>query len=282
VSNSGLKFAESGELDVYAMIAALWGGRWVIAAIVSVFLIAGVSYAFMVTSTYRAETTVIPVNSRSMSSGLAQLGGIASLVGISIGPGESSQEAVAVLKSHDFARDFIQEKNLLPVLFADGTKHANAQRQPDIQDAVEYFDLYVLSVTEDKKTGLLKLAVTWSDATRSAEWANQMVTLVNDRLRSQALSEAENNIKYLRGEMASTNVPVLQQSLGKVLESEMQTLLLARGRRDFAFKVIDQAVPPKFRSTPKRRFIVLASFLVGFLVATIVVIVRKRFVREGA
>jgi succinate-semialdehyde dehydrogenase/glutarate-semialdehyde dehydrogenase len=82
-------------------------------------------------------------------------------------------------------------------------------------------------------------------------------------LRAQALQDAQRNIKYLQGEIAATNVTSLQQAIGKVIESEMQKLLLARGNEEYAFKVIDKAVQPKKRDKPKRALVVLGAALGG-------------------
>ena len=50
------------------------------------------------------------------------------------------------------------------------------------------------------------------------------------------------------------------------LEAELQKVMLARGNKEFAFRVIDQAQVPKTRFKPNRKLIVvLATFLGGFL-----------------
>ena len=57
----------------------------------------------------------------------------------------------------------------------------------------------------------------------------------------------------------ATNVVSLQQSIGRVLESEMQRLMLARGNEEFSFRIIDPAKPPKLPSEPKRAQIILVA-----------------------
>ena len=143
----------------------------------------------------------------------------------------------------------------------------------DIRDAVDYFDTGVRAIGEDKKSGLITLSVTWTDAALATEWANELVKRANQRLRSQALQESERNIKYLQGEIAATNVTALQQAIGKVIESEMQKLLLARGSEEFAFKVIDKAVQPKKRAKPQRMLVVLGAAVGGALFALFLVLV---------
>jgi uncharacterized protein involved in exopolysaccharide biosynthesis len=79
----------------------------------------------------------------------------------------------------------------------------------------------------------------------------------------------------LQREIAATSVVSLQQSMGRVLEGEMQKLMLARGNEEFAFKVIDRATPPKQREAPNRRLIALVSMLAGGFLGVLVVFLRK-------
>ena len=78
---------------------------------------------------------------------------------------------------------------------------------------------------------------------------------------------------YLREELAQTSVPTLQQSVSRLLESELQKLMLARGNEEFAFKVIDAATPPRERVRPKRALISVVGTMVGGMFAVFLVLV---------
>jgi uncharacterized protein involved in exopolysaccharide biosynthesis len=110
---------------------------------------------------------------------------------------------------------------------------------------------------------MVTLAVEWIEPAVAAEWANALVQRVNSRLRERALREASANVAYLQGEIARTKVVTLQQSIGRLLESELQKLMLARGNEDFAFRIVDPASPPKERIRPKRSLIAGIGILLG-------------------
>ena len=260
---------QEAEIDLLELLGLFWRRKWLIVAVTILFTAGGVAYALLATQWWRAEVVMTQVDSKPMAGGLAQLGGLASLAGINLGAGGGSQNAVAVLKSKDFAREFISDKDLVPVLMSD---RLTAQPPVDIRDAVERFDKEVRAIGEDKKTGLLTLSITWTDPALATEWANELVRRANARLRAQALQEAERNIKYLQGEIAATNVTSLQQAIGKVIESEMQKLLLARGNEEYAFKVIDKAVQPKKRAKPQRVGIVALTTVAGAVLSMILVL----------
>lgn len=274
--------AEETDIDLFGLLSTLWNRRWLVTAITAAFGLAGVAYALLSTVWYRAEVVIVQADNMPASAGLGQLGGLASLAGISIGGGGASQTPIAVLKSRDFAQQFIEEEGLLTIIFADKWdtaasrwKTADPSSQPDIRDAVRVFDEKVRAVSEDKKAGLVKLSITWKDPALSAKWANLLVTRVNDRLRKSALAEAAGNIKYLQSEMATTNVTALQLSIGKVLESEMQKLLLAKAGDEYAFKIIDHTTVPKKRVKPQRGIVIAASLFIGLVLSAFCVLILQ-------
>ena len=266
------------EIDLLELLALFWRSKWLIVAVTSLFAAGGVAYALLAQQWWRAEVVMTQTDSKQVSGGLAQLGGLASLAGINIGAGGGSQNSVAVLKSKDFAREFIEDNQLLQVLLAD---RMEIQPPVDIRDAVDYFDKDVRAIADDKKSGLITLSVTWTDAALATDWANELVKRANQRLRAQALQESERNIKYLQGEIAATNVTAVQQAIGKVIESEMQKLLLARGSEEFAFKVIDKAVEPKKRAKPQRAMIAIGATLAGGFLSLVLVLLANWWSQHG-
>jgi uncharacterized protein involved in exopolysaccharide biosynthesis len=249
----------------------VWSGRWLIIAITSLFAVGGIAYALMAQEWWRADVVLAPADKKALPGALGQLGGLASLAGVNIGGG-GNQEPLAVLRSKGFAREFITEQDLMPVLLKD-VKSTDG-KPLDIRDALREFEK-VRSVSDDKKTGLVTLGVRWKDPETAASWANLLVKRLNERLRVEALAESQRNVDFLQKEMAATSVVSLQQSMGRVLEGEMQKLMLARGNEEFAFKVIDPATPPKQRDAPKRALVALVATLAGGFLGLLAVFLRK-------
>jgi uncharacterized protein involved in exopolysaccharide biosynthesis len=196
---------------------------------------------------------------------------LASLAGVNISA-TGNQEPLAVLKSKGFAREFIIEQGIMSLLLED-VRYPEG-KSPDIRDAVRLFER-VRSISDDKKTGLVTVTVRWRDPDTAALWANEMVKRLNQRLRTEALAESQRNVDFLQKEMAATSVVSLQQSMGRVLEGEMQKLMLARGNEQFAYKIIDPATPPKLRDSPKRSLIAIVATLAGGFLGLLAVFLRK-------
>lgn len=257
----------------------LWRGKGIIVAATVVFAIGSVTYALLAKEIFRAEVLLAPAKEQSAPMLGGQLSGLAALAGVNIGEG-SGVEALAVLQSREFARGFIEQLDLLPVFFKDDWDAENERwleddptEVPDIRDGVKFFHEEVLEVSEQRTTGLVTLSIEWTDPEIAAEWAGLLARRLNDRLRDKALREAETNVAYLQSEMASSTLFSLQESIGNLLETELQKLMLAKGNEEFAFKIVDPAVPPKQRVRPKRALTAVIGTVLGGLLGVFIVLV---------
>jgi uncharacterized protein involved in exopolysaccharide biosynthesis len=269
------------EFDLLSAWRILWRARWLIAVITALITTGALLYALTAKEWYSAETLLLPAAPDSSQGGLAgELGGLAglasSLTGVSLG-GADATEPLAVLRSRGFTRTFIEKHGLLTILFADKWdasagkwKPEEQSEWPDIHDAVKYFDEDVRRVREDKKTGLVTVTVDWTDRETAARWANLLVSDLNDLMRQRALHEAEANLEYLKQELNASNLVTMQQSIGRLLETQMQKVMLAKGKEEFAFRVVDSASPPKWRDRPKRVQIVALGMAAGIIFSTLV------------
>jgi uncharacterized protein involved in exopolysaccharide biosynthesis len=274
------------EITLSELLRAIWIEKWLVLAIVMLAVLLSVAYALLATQWYRADVVLVTVKQHrgGIMEGLGALGGLsglASLAGVDLGLDDSA-EPIAVLQSRDLTGSFIKDENLLPVLFAkewDAAagrwKGEDRKKWPDVRDGVRYFDKKIRRVDEDKATGLVTLTIEWTDPVAAAAWANLLVERVNARMRERALREAERNVSFLRREMTDSNVVTLQQSVGRLLESEMQKMMVARGSTEYSFRVVDRAETPKWRSWPKRIQVVILGSLFGAMLAFLVVFFRN-------
>ena len=277
------------ELNLIDLWEILWGGRLQIVGISSLFAIVAIAYALLATEWYRSEVLLIPNEdntAQTLGNRLGGLGGLAGLAGINVSGGDST-EALAVLRSRDFARSFIEDRNLLPVLLhEDWDKNTqqwqstNPDDQPDVRDGVRFFEDNVRTVSRDARTQLVTLSITWTDAEQAADWAMDLVARLNQTMRERALKDAERNIAYLRTELESTDVATLRDAIGSLLEAELQKAMLARGNGEFAYRIVDPAQVPKLRDWPKRSLIVITATMLGGILGVLIVLIRHALARR--
>lgn len=265
------------EVDFFKLWNVLWRSRWLIVGVAIAFGLGSGIYAQFLPPAYTASVVLAPVKEDPLSGLTSQLGGLATLAGLGTTQTDNV-EAVAVLRSRDFVRAFIEDQGLMPVLFPNlwDTKAGGwtVEDPPGPAQAAAYFVRYVRRVDEDTRTGLVTVSIEWRDPELAAAWANLLALRINDRMRQRALAEAEANVKYLRLEFESTSLVPLQQSISGLLESEMQKLMLARGSSEYAFRIIDRAEVPRAKSKPRVLLIVAVAMVFGAMLTVFVVLIR--------
>jgi uncharacterized protein involved in exopolysaccharide biosynthesis len=240
--------------------------------------------ALTATPIYRAEVVVVEAQDPAGGVGgaLGQLGGLAGLAGINLNFGASgvAEQARAMIQSRHLVEQFVDAHKLLPALQA---------RSPGLTTrwrAVEYLRTQVVSVQRDVRKNITTVSIDWTEPKVAAKWANDFVALGNEILRQRAIDEASRNIGYLDAQLDKTDVVELRKVIYEIIESQTKTLMLANGRREYAFQVIDPAVPPEVRTSPRRTLMVIGGtaggFVLGLMVAFILEAYQRRKARESA
>jgi uncharacterized protein involved in exopolysaccharide biosynthesis len=290
-------FSADDEIDLKELFWILWAEKWVIVGVTAFFAVASVIYALMQTNIYRAEAVLAPAETEQSTGGLAaQFGGAAALLGVNIGGsiGDNVNTAIATLQSRQFLGRFIEEYELLVPLFATAWQSnsrtsvideelynsATAEWVCDDGKPTEY-DAYrlfneILSVTgPDRNTGLITVAINWHNPVDAANWVNNLVSELNQEIRSRDVQEANNAIMYLRSQLNTTQLVEMQRVFYQLIESQTRVTMLADVRDEYMFRVIDPAVVPDRRFSPRRSFIaVVGTIAGGFLSLVFVFILR--------
>ena len=247
-----------------------------------IFALVGLGAAFTMKPVYEAVVTVVPV--KSAAGNTVDLRGLASratggLIDSFLGSGQSGVqlEALPILKSRQFLTRFIQDKELMPVLFEPAHfEQDDPEDIPTLHDAYVKFSKTILSIEEDRQTKVLRLKIHWTDPILAADWANSLITQVNFDIRQRVIADSNRSIEYLNRELLNTSIMQIKQSIYRLIESQTHTIMLAETLSDYAFRIIDPAVPadPDRFVRPKRRQIVLFSTVLGLGSGIFLVILR--------
>ena len=279
----------SDDISLIELWDVLWKSRVLI-----ISLTAGISfffllYAIQATPIYRAEILIASnqPSDQGLSSSISGLNALTSLAGINIGAGDGdTQTALAILKSRQFIEEYTTVNNLMPILFEEQWSSKNNQwkkvKHPTLWDAYKKIKTDVLFVTEDLQTGLITVSIDWTDPIFAAEWANGMIQLVNARIRNQAISEAEKNISFLNQELKKTSIVNLQSVFFSLIEEQTKKAMLANVRDEYAFKIIDPAVIPQERESPRRTRIVVVGTIIGFIISLLLSMFRNAILKPSS
>lgn len=284
-------------MDARGVLLLLYGRRiWILVCIIVCALLFA-AVAFLSAPRYRASTVIIAANTSrsvglgSLTSNLGELGGLASLAGLNIGNENSeTEEALGVLRSRAFTQDFIQRENLLPILFAKrwdasrGTWKVPPKQQPTLEKAFKYFDKGIRTINEDRKTNLITLQIEWRDPVQAADWANSMISQLNAKMRSRAITMADASIGYLESAYKSTTLVATQQAISQLLEAQVRQRMVATVTPEYAFRVVSPALPSDRDAPvwPRKLLLLAAGPAVGFLLGIFSVLTYEALFGELA
>ena len=294
------------EIDLRELFATLWRGKWIIIAFTIIFAAAGVFYALSKPNIYQASVLLAPVQDEGGAGGISgQLGGLASLAGISLGGGSGNQTVMAkeVLQSRAFLTNFIHRHNLtIPLMATEAwdmengkwvinreiynpdtgewlTNEEGESLKPTDWDMVKALKER-MSVSSNDETGMVTVNVTSLSPPVAKDWAEKLVHDINEHMRARDVKDAEARIAYLEGMLSETNIAGMQQVFYQLIESETRTVMLANAQDEYIFKTVDPAVVPQEKNGPKRALIAIVATMLGGMLGVFVVFVLA-FIRSS-
>jgi uncharacterized protein involved in exopolysaccharide biosynthesis len=277
--SDNLRQSAADEVNLSELFGLLHRHRYRLSAAVAIGAAIFLALSFLITPVYRAFAVVVPAENDSAAQ-LGQLANLASFAGLKLPGAPEATDRVARLKSRKLASDFVQQRQLEESLLRDGSGFlrrligAEPTAERRLREAVRRFQEDVLSVEQDVDEGVIRISVDWASAGDAAEIANAYVAAVNEDARNRDLQESEKNLEYLRERLANEPQLELKESVANLIEVELKRGMLARGRAEYAFQLIDPAVPPLEKNRPRRLFFLLGGALLGFVAGLAWVLVR--------
>ena len=289
------------EIDLRELFMVLWAGKIKIIAITALFAIASVIYALSVPNQYKATALLAPAQSSGggLSGALGQLGGLASLAGVSIGGGESSEAQIAqeIMKSWSFIESFIADNDLAVEVFAaEGWSKGSNELQinDDVYDTqnkqwlVEneagvmgppsswsLFKAFSgrLAVSEDKKSGLVSVSIEYYSPQIAKQWLDMYVSAVNAHMQQRQVAKVTNNINYLQAQIEKTSIAEMREVFYTIIEEQTKNKMLAEASPEYAFVAVSPSMVPEEKSQPKRALICILGTLLGGMLSVLLVLI---------
>lgn len=293
-----MKFDRKENKDIYItdLISVLWEKKFLICLITALVTLLSILYALFLPNMYTSHILLKPSDqSEILNSKVGSYSSIANLAGLNI-PGESSSktlEAIERIKSIDFFSNqflpFIKLENLMAVKswdFETGKlSYKNKLFDPDLnkwvrkvkkpkklipssQEAYEEY-LKILSVSQDTKTSFVKISIKHHSPSIAKKWVDLIEKNINISMRKADMVLSQNSIDFLNSKIAETNLRELKDSISILLESQIETLMIASVDEKYIFKTISSSVIPEEKSHPNRFLLVLLGLMIGFFVGSI-------------
>jgi uncharacterized protein involved in exopolysaccharide biosynthesis len=254
---------------------------------------------------------------RGKANSLGGIASLADLAGINVGNNDELEKSLATLSSRRFTDEFIRDEDILPVIYydrwdakskswkqrgggvisalgrevhdllrslsgdeapADGPTGASGLNSPSQWEAFKRFN-DLREISRDRKTGLITLTIRWRDPVVAARWVNDMIDRANDELRNIALRESDERLAYLGRQLALDQTNAMREALVNLTGVEQRKAMIAHVQRAYAFTIVDPAVVPGERASPKRVALVFGGIVFGMFLGLAIVLFRYLLVR---
>ena len=291
------------EIDLRELFYVLLEGKWIIVSLTAFVSIVGVIYSLSLPNIYESKAMLVPVNSSSGIAGaLGSYSGLAGLAGISLPSGGdegNSAKAIQKISSLSFFENNILPNIHLPDLMAVKSWNSKTnivafdesiydtssnswirgssypqQQIPSAQESFEVFKTAHLSLSEDKKSGFITLAIKHQSPFIAKQWVELIVNEVNAFYRQKDKSESEKAVSYLNQQISITGLSEIKQVIAQLLQEETKKLTLIEANQYYVFDYIDPPAVMEKKSEPKRALICILSALLGGMLSVLLVLIR--------
>ncbi len=199
-----MPYEEEKELTLLDIFNIMWRRRGLIFLLTFLFGAAATTYAFISPFIYRAECRILPPGSSGGGGLMAQLGGLATFVGLP-SVSTSGQMLVGVLKGDTVVDAIIDKFNLME------------EYEQEIRLSARQAVLTNLDASEEKESGIVTVAFMDKDPKKAADIANEFVQQLQNKMREMAYRDALEKREFFENQLRQA-----QQQLSDAEEAMMK------------------------------------------------------------
>lgn len=282
------------EIDLAELLSIIWNKKLFISIFTSIAALISVLYALYLPNIYTSSSLLAPTSEdNSLSSQLGSFSGLAGLAGVSLPAGNISNSQIAVkrIESFEFFSKYflpnIKLEDLMAVdewdaknntvVYDDSEFNSTSNewsRKPSDQKAYKEYKR-ALSISQEELTGLVYLSMKHKSPVVAQNWVDTIIYNINECMREIDKQDAQNSIDFLNESLKNTNSQSIKVVFAKLMESQMQTLMLASSNEAYVFKTINSPIVPEDKSSPSRALICILGTLLGGILSILIVLFRN-------
>lgn len=295
------------DVELKEIFGALWAAKLPILMVTVLSAIFAIWYALSIPNQYKAQVVLAPAQEQSggLSGALGQLGGLASLAGVSVGGAGANESQIAqeIMQSWSFIDQFIKDNRLEAAIFAvenwnkltnqpqynarlydldnrrwliEG-KDGGSTRPPS---SWELFSLFSgkLTVIENKKTDFVTISIEYYSPYIAKKWLDMYVSAINLHMQQRQMTKVTNNIAYLEKQIEKTSIAEMKEVFFTIIQEQIKNKMLAEASPEYAFVAVNPSMLPEKKSQPKRALICMLIVFFATAIAIFTALLRH-FVR---
>tara|TARA_B100000780_G_C21073733_1_gene432160 strand:- start:71 stop:994 length:924 start_codon:yes stop_codon:yes gene_type:complete len=289
--------SNADEINIKDLFSIIWNKKIFIGGITLFVAILSILYSLSLPNVYTSQSLLAPSSQEdSLSSKLGSLSSIASFGGFSMqsDSGSKSQEAIERIKSFEFfSTHFLPNIKLENIMATKGWDYEDkiliynkdkfnqitnewVRSMPSAQKAFKVYKA-IMSVSVDKKTSFIKISIDHHSPVIAKKWIDIIIFQINESMRRYDAEASKKAISFLNETAGSTNVQSLREAITKLLENQMQILMLTTSNEYYVMKIIDSSIVPEEKSKPSRALICILATLLGGMISVIFVLIQHYY-----
>jgi hypothetical protein len=289
-STNQQKTFNNQEVNFLEIIKEAWSLKSFIIFFISLITAIGIVSALMKPNEFSSSAILKPVasSSSSYSSANSQYGSLASMAGFKLGAGNNSEssEVIATILSRDFFKHLLSFQSIQSVLLA-ADKYDPVSKSLSFDNSIydtqekkilvpipSYLELYetylgIVSVKQDDDSDMFTVSATHISPEFSHSFLSLIIQEVNNVSRKKAIAQSNKALDYLYQQLSETTQFDIELSVNQLIESQLNTKMLATVRPDYLVEIFDSPFIPVKKSGPNRRYMVLVYFFSSIFIAVI-------------
>ena len=289
------------EIDLKELFQVLWKGKKFIILIAAIFAISAVVYSLQLTNYYQSKTLVV-TRGDSLNQGLSsQYSGLAAIAGINLPSSgdDKALQAIELIKSRKFVKLLLTFDNILPSIMAQKSYNTSSKEllfnqkiydsetkiwkrkptqnrriKPSYLEAHKVYMNDMMSISQDKKTGLVSISVEHISPVFAKEFLELIVREANLLIRNRDIEESSKALKYLKSELSKTSFVETKESINSLIEGQLETRMMASIHDEYSLISLEPPFIPEEKFRPKRSFLVIIATILGGMLSVMIVLVR--------
>ena len=131
----------------------------------------------------------------------------------------------------------------------------------------------MLSVSEDKKSGLVSVSIEYYSPQMAKEWLDLYVSAINEHMQARQVAKVSSNIDYLEAQIDKTSIAEMREVFYTIIEEQTKNKMVAEASPDYAFVAVSPSMVPEKKSQPKRALICILGTLLGGMLSVLLALV---------
>jgi len=288
------------EINLIELFNILWSNKILIITVTFCISIASIYYSLILPNVYKSEA-LLKISDFNESGGqsLGQLGGLASIAGITIpsSQNDKSQEAIKRIQSFAFYSNHISpefpphyimasagwdnEKNR--IIYNENDYNSiskkwvrpnkpNRKTTPSSQESFKFYQ-EMINLSQDEGTSFIKVSAKHHSPYMAQELVELVIKKINKTMRDNDKNTSEKSLDFLNNQLNKNNTEELKQAIISLQENQMKNLMFIEANQDYVFQVIDPAIAPEIKLEPKRSTIVILATIFGLIASSILALI---------